>query len=202
MRRLFLPLLVVVALPSLVEAHALGVEVLLKDGKLVISAFYDDDTNAAGAKVEIVDGMKLLAAGQTDRQGQCVLPLPTPGKYRVLVDAGAGHRAQRAFTVPENAASTKALAAALGVFDFCRAPENAERAMTAALPPVTEKKLDRSEAPPSGGKKNPSEAVKLSEGPGRAETTAYPWVKVAVGVGIIGVVALAFVASRLFRSGS
>lgn len=93
--------LIVLATPTWAWAHNVGVDCKLKDGKLEIEGYYDDDTAAVKAKVKIVDAAdKVVAEGTTDDKGRCVLPAPRPGKYVVHLDAGAGHRAKRDLIVP------------------------------------------------------------------------------------------------------
>jgi hypothetical protein len=191
----FFPCLLVAcffACPTAAFAHALGAEVVIKQGKLVVSAFYDDDSDAVGAKVQILEGTKSIATGKTDVKGRCFFELPAPGKYQVTVDAGAGHRTQQDFIVPKGA---PARANPEGPASEGEAAERAapvkKTAPSAALSATTGPREIRIEA-------LPSEA--LTEGPSRAERTAYPWLKVGIGVGIIGLVALAFVASRVFRT--
>ena len=41
-----------------------------------------------------------MAEGQTDGEGRWSFPLPPAGRYRVMVDAGAGHRKWLELTVP------------------------------------------------------------------------------------------------------
>ena len=82
-------------------AHALGAECSLKNGKVSIEAYFDDDTPAVNALVEIHDGAdKIVSTGKTDVKGFCSLPAPVPGQYRVVVEAGMGHRKTIAITVP------------------------------------------------------------------------------------------------------
>ena len=35
----------------------------------------------------------------TDKNGRFTFPLPEPGEYRIVADAGAGHRAKKTLTV-------------------------------------------------------------------------------------------------------
>jgi hypothetical protein len=93
----------VLTAPAVAEAHALGAEAKLKDGTVTVEAFYDDDTPAADAKVVVTDADgKVAAEGKTDKTGKWSFPAPPAGKYRVVVDAGAGHRATVSVTVPES----------------------------------------------------------------------------------------------------
>jgi nickel transport protein len=82
-------------------AHGLGAEAKLKGNTAEVAAFFDDDTPAIGARVTVKDEAgKTVAEGKTDEKGRWAFPRPTAGKYRLTVDAGAGHRARVALTVP------------------------------------------------------------------------------------------------------
>src|ERR1051325_9703612 len=82
-------------------AHAVYVECKVQGDKLEVEAYYEDDTRAVHAKVQIVDGHKnVVANGTTDKNGQCSFAAPPPGEYEVLLNAGAGHRAKCSVTVP------------------------------------------------------------------------------------------------------
>jgi hypothetical protein len=92
------------AFPSVARAHAVGAEVKLKDGRVVIEVYYDDDTPGAEASVKVTDPSdKLVAEGKTDERGLWSFPAPLPGKYKVVVDAGAGHKSTISVTIPEPA---------------------------------------------------------------------------------------------------
>jgi hypothetical protein len=111
MRRNF-ALLVLVGLtfltaPPSAFAHKVDVSCELIKDKLVVEGFYDDDTPAIKAKVEILDAQeKLVANGMTDEKGRWSCPRPAAGKYEIRLDAGAGHRAKRDFTVPAGSESS------------------------------------------------------------------------------------------------
>lgn len=102
-------------LPTVASAHALGAEAKLKDGKVYVEAFFDDDSPAVDAKVHVEDeAKKTVVEGRTDKKGHWSFPSPPAGKYRVIVDAGAGHRASVGMNIPgvppakaEPAAETK-----------------------------------------------------------------------------------------------
>lgn len=91
------------AIPA--RAHNLGVECRLGAKEVVVEAFYDDDTLAEGAGVKVTDAEgREVAAGKTDGKGRWSFPRPAPGHYRVLVDAGAGHRTTQKLAVAGSAA--------------------------------------------------------------------------------------------------
>ena len=88
-----------VAAPAL--AHHLGADARVKDGKVVVEAFYDDDSPGRDAKVTLLDDkMKVIEQGRTDAKGRWSCPVPKPGVYAVVVDAGPGHSAKTKLTVP------------------------------------------------------------------------------------------------------
>jgi nickel transport protein len=148
---------VILVIPAVANAHALGAEAKLKDGRVTVEAFYDDDTPAADAKVVVTgpDG-KLVAEGKTDRVGKWSFAAPPAGKYKVVVDAGAGHRATATLTVPEPHRPIR--------------PEEAD--------PYTTGQLGAS----AGG-----EEVVVSEGPTRSEFTGWRRLAWAVaGLVVIG----------------
>ncbi len=137
-------------------AHALGAECRLQGGRVELEAYYDDDTPARAAKVRVEDGARrVVAEGKTDAEGRWSFAQPAPGRYRVLVDAGVGHRKEVDVTIP----------AAPG-----------DPVATANQPPVT-----------------------VSAEPTREEFTRFPWLKLGIGLGVIGGVAAAFLLSRRVR---
>jgi hypothetical protein len=167
----------VFALPSAARAHALGAEAKLKDGRVTVEAFYDDDTPAKGARVAVTgpDG-KAAAEGETDGDGRGAFPAPPAGKYQIVVDAGSGHRKTVALTIPEpTTAAEKAVA-----------PKSA-----AGEPPPDVR-------PGEPGAQ--AEAVTVSEGPTRSEFTG-PMRLVRLAVGLLLIGGATWAATRARRSG-
>jgi hypothetical protein len=83
------------------SAHSLGAEVRSQGGKLVLEAYFSDDTPARNAQVSVEDAAAtIVATGHTDMDGKWQLPTLTEGQYRVIVDAGPGHRTVVTFNVP------------------------------------------------------------------------------------------------------
>jgi hypothetical protein len=83
-------------------AHALGADCTLVGQKVQVEAFYEDNTPARKARVTVLDeGKAVVAEGRTDAKGCWTFPTPRPGRYRVVVEAGEGHRATVTLTVPE-----------------------------------------------------------------------------------------------------
>lgn len=100
MRRL-LAVFLLALIPSSAFAHALGVDCVLRGGKIEVEAFYDDDTPAQKAKVRVVSGKdEIVTEGVTDEKGCWEFAALPPGTYEVRVDAGAGHRAKKTITIP------------------------------------------------------------------------------------------------------
>ncbi|MBX9678485.1 MAG: carboxypeptidase-like regulatory domain-containing protein [Gemmataceae bacterium] len=99
--RLLFSIAVCLIAPALVFAHGLGADAKVKDGKIHLEAYFNDDTPARDSRVEVTDDAgKKIAEGKTDEQGLWNFPLPPAGKYRVVVDAGEGHRAKLTIDVP------------------------------------------------------------------------------------------------------
>lgn len=83
------------------RAHALGAECQLRSGQLEVEAYYDDNTPARDARVWLEDAQgRRVLQGRTDSQGRWRCPCPEPGRYRLTVDAGAGHRTTLVVRVP------------------------------------------------------------------------------------------------------
>jgi hypothetical protein len=90
-----------VTAPWRVEAHGLGAGCKINGTRVELEAYYDDDTPARAAKVRVQDAaMAIVAAGETDRAGRWSFALPPPGKYRIVADAGAGHRKTLDLVIP------------------------------------------------------------------------------------------------------
>jgi hypothetical protein len=77
--------------------HGLHVQAKIVGERWRIEAFFSDDTPAENAKVQILQDQALLKDGTTDEHGLWYTEIPQPGCYRIVVDAGAGHRAEIAF---------------------------------------------------------------------------------------------------------
>jgi hypothetical protein len=140
--RLLAALLLLGLCPGFAFAHNIDFTWKSVGEQLLIEAFFDDDTPALAARVQILDEEgRIMASAVTDGQGKCTLPAPNPGKYHLVVDAGAGHRKERPIVIGDSS---------------------------------------------SGGVK-------------RSDFTRFPWVRIAIGLGVIGAVAGAFLWSRRGR---
>lgn len=131
--------------PTLAHAHALGVQAKLKDGKVKVEVYYDDDSPAAKAKVKLVKGKDEIAAGVTDAEGRCTFDAPAAGKYEIHVDAGGGHNARTTLTIPG------------------------------------------------------ANATSISDGQAREDFTRTPWLKIGIGVSVIGAMCVAFLLASMMR---
>src|SRR5262245_25012597 len=101
-RRFAISLILFVIMPSFARAHDVSLECKQQKGtnKVFVEAFFDDDTPAASAKLEVFDAAKkAIASGKTDAKGLWSFEAPAPGEYRVMLDAGAGHKAEAKITV-------------------------------------------------------------------------------------------------------
>ncbi len=91
----------VTACPGRVFAHAVGVSCMIRGDKVEVEAYYDDDSPAISAVVQVLDAQEqIVATGITDEKGQWFFARPAPGTYVVKLDAGAGHRAKAKLIVP------------------------------------------------------------------------------------------------------
>ncbi|MCS6977468.1 MAG: hypothetical protein NZM31_10740 [Gemmatales bacterium] len=96
----FLAAFLGLCLPSEAAAHALLVECRLRHDQIEVRAVFDDGTRPRGAKVRVLDDNgNEIAAGTTGEDGLWQFASPPVGKYRVVVDAGAGHRSETTITV-------------------------------------------------------------------------------------------------------
>jgi hypothetical protein len=95
--------------PAVARAHKMEVEAKTDGATVRVVAGYEGDEPAEGAKVTLTDAAgAVMTEGTTDAKGLCVLPRPRAGTYRLVVDDGAGHRAELALPVPESEAEVTA----------------------------------------------------------------------------------------------
>lgn len=100
-RHFTLGIAICVVFASRLEAHALGIECKLHADKVVVTAYFSDDTSARDAAVRVEDAQKRpVAEGRTDAHGAWSFARPRTGRYTVIVDAGGGHRAEVKVVVP------------------------------------------------------------------------------------------------------
>ncbi len=105
----FIAIVCLALFPALALAHAMGVEVRLKNNQIYIETFFHDDSPASNALVTIENeaGEKILSE-KTDKEGKLQAPVPLPGKYKILVNDGAGHLSSTPLIIPKlNPADTK-----------------------------------------------------------------------------------------------
>ncbi len=70
----------------------MGATCKAENGKLVISAYFSDDTPARRARVSLRSKEHVLVRGKTNNEGIWTTPLPKPGKYKVIVVADGAHQ--------------------------------------------------------------------------------------------------------------
>ena len=107
-RLLFAALFLFTLLPAVALAHAMGVEVRLKNNQIHIEVFFHDNSPASGSLVTIENeaGEKILSE-KSDKEGKLQAPAPLPGKYKILVNDGAGHVSSTSMIIPKtNSAET------------------------------------------------------------------------------------------------
>lgn len=99
---IFAALVMFALLPSQVLAHAMGIEARLRNNQIFIEAFFHDDSPASGALVTIENeaGEKILSE-KTDKEGKLQAPAPSPGKYKIIVNDGAGHLSSTPLIIPK-----------------------------------------------------------------------------------------------------
>ncbi len=139
---------------------------------MVVEAYYDDKTNARNAQVDVNgnDGKRLIQ-GRTDVAGRWAFPitrLPGPGEYEAVVDAGQGHVARTRFRIEPVV--------------FFREPLQRLRTISGVTAELAEARV------PWFSLMNPGEAkptAPISTGPTREAFTAFPWIKLAIGLGAI-----------------
>ena len=92
-------------------AMAHGLNVSLEPGapgaQVSVAAYFDDDTPAPAAKVVVTenDGAPVVQ-GTADERGRWAFARPAPGHYRIVVDAGNGHRVHANLTIPAEATAS------------------------------------------------------------------------------------------------
>lgn len=95
-----LAVLILIAIPNVALAHGLGITVTIANQTVKVEARFDSDDPADDCEVTVTaaDGREIVK-GMTDKNGFFSFPKPEPGEYRIVADAGAGHRAQKTLTV-------------------------------------------------------------------------------------------------------
>ena len=101
-RLLFSALFLFSLFPALALAHAMGVEVRLKNNQIYIEVFFHDNSPASGALVTIENeaGEKIISE-KSDKEGKLQVPAPLSGKYKILVNDGAGHVSSTPMIIPK-----------------------------------------------------------------------------------------------------
>jgi hypothetical protein len=149
-------------------AHKLLLDCRVKDDRVRVEAFYDDDTPAQKAKVSLEnEANQVVAEGRTDERGLWSCPLPKPGKYTVRAES-VGHAARETLVIS--------------------APARKEK-----VEPIKDKSTEKE--PREIGSDNPSGsfvAPSDSDSPrasrsSREDKTETPWLKIGIGFAIIAV---------------
>lgn len=92
MKRLVPALFVVLVVPGVAGAHGLEAECRIEGERATIRAFFDDGTPASEAWIKVIDATgSVVVEGKADDRGIFAFPTPGPGRYKLRVDAGAGH---------------------------------------------------------------------------------------------------------------
>jgi hypothetical protein len=190
--------IVVLLMPGRTWAHALGAQWRIEGDTVFLEAYFSDGTPAQEASVEIYhDGVRTSADSaplltlrvKTDAKGACSfsvssigevdgVTLSYPSVFRIVVDAGAGHRKELARRIRKPPAKVATVIRALGPASFGGMEP---LSMGAALAPVYSESphVSRSE-----------ENTDRAEDPTKEEFTSYPWGSVVIVVGCLSVIAL------------
>jgi preprotein translocase subunit Sss1 len=138
-----------------------------------LEAYFSVGPPPQGAKVIVFpdgDREKPLLEIYTDEKGECSFPRPAPGKYIIVVDAGAGHRKELPLEVRVRPELIPGITLVVGSASLGGIGN-------LGLFPIIAQEAD---------------TVDRSKGPTREEFTTYHWSSIFLGIGIIGVVGLAF----------
>lgn len=100
-------------------SHGLGGECKLIGDRVVVEAFFDDDTPARDARVRVEFGTTVVAEGRTDSKGFWSFSRPAAGQYVVAIDAGEGHRVKIKMTIPDRKGAENAV---VGTSNHAAAP--------------------------------------------------------------------------------
>ncbi|MCS7236963.1 MAG: carboxypeptidase-like regulatory domain-containing protein [Thermoguttaceae bacterium] len=102
-------------LPRIAYAHRLHVFVFQEGGQIRGQAYFQDGSPLRGGQVKLLDETRNpLAVVPTNEEGEFSLPVPRPGKYTVLVDAGFGHMAEQQIDTGEGDKQGQLLKESLG----------------------------------------------------------------------------------------
>jgi hypothetical protein len=100
--RSFMALIGVCLSASPLFAHKLLLDCRLRDDRLRVEAFYDDDTPAQQAKIVVENLEKqVIAEGLTDEKGTWNCPVPVSGEYTVRAES-VGHTARETLSVRQS----------------------------------------------------------------------------------------------------
>ncbi|EPR30649.1 hypothetical protein dsat_1371 [Alkalidesulfovibrio alkalitolerans DSM 16529] len=134
-------------LPHEAFAHRVHAFAWIEGGQVMVDAYYSRSSRVNGGKVEIVDTASgaVLATGTTDAEGRAVFAVPMEHGGQgltIVVDAGAGHRAEWSIAPEELAAGDRAEAAV---------PATAEPALGAESGAPAAAKPPQAPVPPDDG---------------------------------------------------
>lgn len=121
--------------PSALWAHGMDADWKQIGEKIIVEAFFDTGQAVREARVQIVDDdKKVVATGVTDAAGKCTLRAPNPGKYQLIVDAGAGHRKERSITVVGTLPPPESESPVVGAVDTELRTDGSRRAEATGFP--------------------------------------------------------------------
>jgi nickel transport protein len=75
------------------HAHKVNVFAYVEDGKIYIESYFPDGKPAEGGAIEVLDSQsQKVAAGVTDKEGKCVIPVPKKDDLTIVINASMGHK--------------------------------------------------------------------------------------------------------------
>lgn len=152
-------------------AHKLLLDCRVKDDRVRVEAFYDDDMPAQKAKVVLEnEANQVVAEGRTDERGVWTCPLPVPGKYTVRAES-VGHAAKETLVV------------------------------SAPVKKVTAEPSIGSDNPSGNFIAPGNSDIAQPARPSREEKTETPWLRIGIGFAIIAVLCVgAFLLKRRWHT--
>lgn len=156
-------LMALLVFPAAAQAHKVSVFAYLENGAIKGEGYFSSGDKAQDSEVDILDAQgKVVAHGQTDKQGLFSIPLPAGAgaPLKVLLKAGMGHQgdytlsaadlgqpdqaapAARASEAPADSAAGEAPVAPSGAQATDTAPAPAEAKMAAAAPALDSAQLE------------------------------------------------------------
>jgi hypothetical protein len=93
--------LVAILICASARAHDLSATARLERGRVLVEAYFDDNTAPRDAHITVADADgHIVSEGHTNEDGKWSFAAPPPGDYQLTIDAGGGHKKIVALTIP------------------------------------------------------------------------------------------------------